>query len=282
LTSIPGTVPDVLAPFLRKLWRARYAVLAAGLIGAAIAIAFSLRAVRMYQGTVTLLVRQASALSPTVATTTIRPVIANHAVAQVVVGQLGLKQDASRFLRDALSIEDVPGTFLLRVVVRLPDPKLAADAANLTVREAIKLNAKLTETGDDRRQRVMQDELATARNRMDDTEAAVRAFRLRRDTRGAAIGIDEESIEGARLHAEHDLATRLYEEIAVQFGKLRLQVTEQVAELVIIEDAFPPVSSVTRGTLVNGLFGAVTGLTVGLLVAAVIAVLQGAPNRMEA
>jgi uncharacterized protein involved in exopolysaccharide biosynthesis len=274
-------VTTVVSPFLRRLWHARYPVLAAGVLGAVIAAAASLRTTPEYEATVTLLVRQASAPSPTVATTTIKPVIANHALADAVVKQLNLKQDANRFLRDTLTIEEVPGTYLLRAVVRLPDPRLAADAANLTAREAIKLNAKLTSTGDDRLQRAMQDELAVARRRMDETEAAVRAFRVRREAHGAPAGLDEESIEGARLHAEHDLAVRLYEEIAVQYGKLRLQVAEQAAELVIIEDAFPPDRSVTRGTAVNGFFGGVTGLTLGLLAAAVIALLQAPRDRSE-
>jgi uncharacterized protein involved in exopolysaccharide biosynthesis len=260
--------------FLRHLWRARYLIAACGLLGSVMGFLDASRARPAYEATTTLFVRQATAPSPSFATSSMKAVVANHAVAEAVVKRLGLPQTPARFLRDSLRIEDVPGTYLMRLIVRLPDGALAAQAANLTAQEAIGLNTKLTKTGGDRLQGVMQAELATARKRMIEAEAAVRDFKVRRRMGRTPDGLHEEEIEGARLHAEYDLATRLYEEIAVQFGKLRLQVAEQSAELLVIEEATAPESSLGQGVGANALFGGVTGLTLAILISAVFAFLQ--------
>lgn len=278
--DLRGPSPASVDVFLARLWRAKYLILAGGLIGALVGMSAAYRTTPEYEATTTLIVRQASAPSPTVATSNMRAVIVNRAVADTVVTQLGIQQTPAYFLAHSVRIEDVPGTYLMRLAVRLPDRELAARAANLTAQEAILLNAKLSRTGGDRLQRVMQDELATARQHMNAAEAAVRDFKLRRRAGRTPQGLHEEEVEGARLHAEYDLATRLYEEIAVQYGKLRLQIADQAAELLVIEEAFAPERSQARGLAANALFGGVTGLTLALLLSAAVAFLQLPASRI--
>jgi len=277
--DLHGRSPATVDVFLARLWRARYLILAGGLTGALVALFTAYRTTPAYEATTTLIVRQASAPSPTVATSNMRAVILNRAVANTVVTQLGIQRTPAHFLAHSVRIEDVPGTYLMRLAVRLPDRELAARAANLTAQEAILLNARLSRTGGDRLQRVMQDELATARQHMNAAEAAVRDFKVRRRAGRTPQGLHEEEVEGARLHAEYDLATRLYEEIAVQYGKLRLQIADQAAELLVIEEAFAPERSLARGLAANALFGGVTGLTLALLLSAAAAFLQLPASR---
>jgi uncharacterized protein involved in exopolysaccharide biosynthesis len=277
--SVPQHPPATLRQFLIRLWGARYLILAGGVVGAVVAAFVASKTTPAYEATTTVIVRQATALSPTVATNSMRAVIANYAVAKNVVTRLNLPESPAGFLAHSLRIEDVPGTFLMRVVVRLSDGALAAQAANATATEAIALNTRLTKTGGDRLERVMQDELATARTHMDEAAAAVREFKLRRRS-GHTPDAQEQEIERARLYAEYDLATTLYEEIAVQFGKLRLQVAEQSAELLVVEEAFQPERSEGLSVPANALFGAVTGLTLALLVSAIVAFLQTPAARV--
>lgn len=261
---------------LRRLFGSRYLVLAGAFIGGALGIVAAVAAERLYAATTTLLVRQSSAPSPTVATSNMRALIANYNVAAAVIGELSLPTTPQRFLDQDLTIEDVPGTFLMRVSVRQRDPALAARVANRVAQEAIELNQTLTRTGDDKIQRVMQQELTDARKRMNEAEARLTEFRGRQRA-GAPTPLHVAEVEGARLHAEYDLATRLYEEIAVQYGKLRLQVAQEAAELIVIEEAYPADQPLSVGAGSRAVLGAVSGASVAFLLAVLLAVFRPLP-----
>lgn len=275
------TTPDVvsLEVLRRRLWRGRYLLLAGTLIGAAIGFLAASATPVSYEAVSTVLVRQAAAASPAVATNSMRAVIANQAVAAEVVKQTALPLTPQQFL-DTLRIEDVPGTYLMRIFVRAADADTAARAANLATSEAIKLNGTLMGTGADRLQRVMEEELAEARRRMNQSELELTAFRRNRRLGQTSAGPHEADIEESRLHAAHDLATRLYEEIAVQYGKLRLQVAEQAAELMVIEAAYPPDNPMSARRGQRTVFAALTGLTLTALL--LILVFLFAPARPRA
>ena len=260
---------------LHRLFGSRYLILAGALIGGALGIVAAVSADQLYAATTTLLVRQASAPSPTVATNSMRALIANYSVAAAVIGELSLPTTPGAFLQSDLNIEEVPGTYLMRVSVRQPDPALAARAANRVAQEAIALNQRLTRTGDDKIQRVMQQELTDARKRMNEAEVRLTEFRGRQRA-GAPSPLHVAEVEGARLHAEYDLATRLYEEIAVQYGKLRLQVAQEAAELIVIEEAYPVDRPISADVGSRAVLGAVSGASVAFMLAVLLAVFRPA------
>jgi uncharacterized protein involved in exopolysaccharide biosynthesis len=254
---------------VRRLLNSWFVLLIGALIGAAAGFVSARVADTRFAATTTVLVRQASATAPSLATNSMRAVILNHRVAAAVVKDLGLPMTPGSFL-GSLEIADVPGTYLMRLTAVADDPTRAAQAANKVAQEAMAFNETLTRTGDEKLQRVMQAELATARQRMNDAEQRFTEFRSRQRTGNPPLHVAE--VEGARLHAELDLATRLYEEIAVQFGKLRLQVAEQAAELLVIEEAHPPEGAISRQTGSRTLLGAISGFMLALLFLVVFAV----------
>lgn len=246
-----------------------YLLLIGGLIGAAVGYAGATAIETRYAATTTVLVRQASAPTATLATNTMRAVIANHQVAEAVVKKLALTTTPARLLQ-SLVVSDVPGTYLMRITVADRDPAVAARAANAVAQEAIAFNDRITNGGDEKLQRIMQTELAAARQRMIEAEGRLTEFRGRQRRGGAPLHLSE--IEGARLHADLDLATRLYEEIAVQYGKLRLQVAEQAAELLVIEEAHPPETPVARPVRSRVLLGGISGFMLALFFGVLVAV----------
>jgi uncharacterized protein involved in exopolysaccharide biosynthesis len=168
-----------LAPYLAILWRYRFAIVAVALLAGAAAFVNAFRSTRLYEASAMISVspsKLADTASAAIATANYRPIVANRAVAQKVVEHFHL--DASpyaytgtSFLEEAVQLEEIRNTALLRLSVRLPDPRLAADVANglasfavdyaqslssnevIRVRDTIKLQldlatARLKQTGD--------------------------------------------------------------------------------------------------------------------------------------
>jgi uncharacterized protein involved in exopolysaccharide biosynthesis len=276
----PPAVADVRV-WAARLYRYRWLVLLGALLGAAVGFGIAAATPVTFRSTATLMIRQTSAPSPAVAANSMRAVIANHRVASAVVQELGLGVSPAAFIAQSLDIEDVPGTYLLRVSVARPDAASAAQAANAVVREAIALNSALNRSGGEKLERVLQDELGAARKRMDEAEARLTEFRSRQRAGATPPPLHVAEIESARLHAEYDLAARLYSEIAVEFGKLRLQIAEQTYELLVVEDAYPSETPVSVARAASTFFGAVTGLTLSLVLCLLFIVLvpAGDPRR---
>lgn len=278
-TPAPSHSPLAVAEmnvFISRLYRARYLIVLGALLGAAAGLAVALLTPTTFRASTTMIIRQTSAPSPAVAANSMRAVIANHRVAAAVIKELSLPLTPAGFISRQLEIADVPGTYLIRISVRLADGELAARAANAVAREAIALNAALNRTGGEKLERVLQDELGAARKRMTEAEGRLTESRTRLRSSPSPPPLHVAEIESGRLHAEYDLATRLYEEIAVQFGKLRLQVAQQTYELLVVEDAIAPEGPVSARPVVTAVFGAVTGTTLALVICLLFAALAPA------
>jgi uncharacterized protein involved in exopolysaccharide biosynthesis len=109
----------------------------------------------VYETSATLLVAQPKfseqgAGSSAVNVTSFRALLSTNAVAVAVIRQLHLDEpphslSVRMFLSDTMSVQEVRGTNLIRVLIRMRDPKLAADVANLLGREAIELNRRINQ-----------------------------------------------------------------------------------------------------------------------------------------
>ena len=274
------TRPGELAAFAARVRQYRYLILAAAVLGAIGGFAVASSRPAMFESTATLLARHATVAAPPAVTSTIRAIVSNQQVASKVVDELKLADGPLRLqpgalVRNHLRVDDVPGTFLVRVVVQLPDAETAAAVANGMVREAIKLNETLNRAAGKGVDGVLQAELATARARMIEAEQRLVAARLTPGARSRG-NIARPEHDEARLHSEYDLASRLYEEIAVQYGKLRLQIAEKTIDLVVVEPAFPATAPSSPGRLSFALFGGIAAFTLALAAVGLLAVM--APN----
>ena len=131
---------------LRERWQL---VVAGAIVGAVLGLASALRQPVSYEASTTLLIDRAS--SPAAVATT-RALLQNYSLAEQTVNEIGLNRPpdpmtAQQFVDNALQIEEVRGTNLVKVKVRLADPGRASEASRLMARKAVTLNRQVTSEG---------------------------------------------------------------------------------------------------------------------------------------
>ncbi len=144
-----------LSPYMRVL-RRHWKLLAAGvLIGAVTGLGSALWRPTLYEAATTILVTHASTqgLGDYLATvqsnvSTSRALLENYTLAAETLNEIGLNRPPGgmtphQFIEQALDIQEVPGTSLMKVTVRLRDPNQAAQASRILSQKAVELNRHL-------------------------------------------------------------------------------------------------------------------------------------------
>ena len=262
----------------------RYFILGAALLGALAGFAIASLKEPTFVSSSTLLARHAGTAVPSAVTSTARALVANQQVAARAIEELKLggpplNLTPETLVKGHMRVDDVPGTFLIRVFVELPDRDLAAAVANAVTRQAIALNDSLNATAGKGVDGVLQAELSAARNRMIEAEQRLAAIRETARRRSGSHAVDATEQVEAQAHAEYDLARRLYDEVAVQYGKLRLQIAEKTLDLAVVEPAYPATAPVSGSRAMLAVFGGVTTLTLAVVVVGVFALVL-APSRL--
>jgi uncharacterized protein involved in exopolysaccharide biosynthesis len=122
----------------------------AALIGAALGFAVTRTKPVLYEGVTTLLVLPPSKVDVrTASTANFRALLENFTHSSQVITELGLDKPPfsltpQRFHDQALQVEEVPGTNLVRVRVKLTDPRLATEASRRLAQKAVSLNAEVS------------------------------------------------------------------------------------------------------------------------------------------
>lgn len=142
-----------ISPLLRRVWRGRWWVVASVMAG--LVVGFTIWRARgvEYKAVVMLAVtppRAAGAGEVAASTASYRALIANYSVAAGALRSAGL--DRSRppigpeeFVARILSVEELPGTNLIRIGVRLPDARFAAMVAQDVATRAVDLARTLSQ-----------------------------------------------------------------------------------------------------------------------------------------
>ena len=132
--------------YMQALWRRWMLLLVVALLGGAAGyLVASLRPV-LFEGVTTLLVvppprTPTAQINPA----TFRAILENASLAMKVIAETGLSQTPQTFLETALQVEQPAGTNILKVKVRLKDPKTAADASRRLANAAIALTRRLNQ-----------------------------------------------------------------------------------------------------------------------------------------
>lgn len=158
-TNATGTGAQAAPSFEEEIDLARYIqplvqhwklLLAGAVIGVAGGLVVSMRQPTLYEAVSTVLVQQQSA-SPA-AFSTSRALLRNFTLAGETVKELGLDAPPynltpQSFVEGVLTVEEVPGTALIRVKTKLSDPVLAAKACGVIADKAVELNRKIALQG---------------------------------------------------------------------------------------------------------------------------------------
>jgi uncharacterized protein involved in exopolysaccharide biosynthesis len=139
-----------LRPLLRALYRGRRLLAFGLMIGAAVGAASWMLIGRQYEAVVTLTINQPRTVTTPANPANYRALLENYSIAAIALKNAGLDQGARAmsprdFLTEVLTIEEVRGTNLLRIHVRLHDPEMAARVANDVAQLAVDLNRRVNQ-----------------------------------------------------------------------------------------------------------------------------------------
>jgi polysaccharide biosynthesis transport protein len=188
--SVPVTGPrrewedDGLGPawYVITLQRWWLLILVGALIGGVIAFWNASRRPLQYQGVTTLLVVPPSQPGGVqVNPATFQAIVENLALASQVIDELKLQGTLTPhgFLSNALSVEEVRGTNIVRVKVTLHDPQLAAEASRRMAQTAIVLAQQITQRNGVSVQEQLKGYLNEAVQRMQQAEQELLEYKQR-------------------------------------------------------------------------------------------------------
>lgn len=126
-----------------------WGILALGaILGAGVGLLATLRTPPVFEGAATVFLNPPPESADLFTTAGMRTIFSSPAVPAEVVKELGLDRaphsfTPGSFQTRAVTIEDIPNSYLTRVRVRLPDPQLAATAANRVAERLCDLTARL-------------------------------------------------------------------------------------------------------------------------------------------
>jgi uncharacterized protein involved in exopolysaccharide biosynthesis len=111
-------------------------------------------------------------------------ILRNTSLAAEVIAETGLDEPpasltAQRFVEDALTVEALAGTNVIRVAVQLPDPKLAADASRRLSLKAVELTRSLNDLEGTAVQERLKEHLTAAAGRLAAAEKELLTFQQR-------------------------------------------------------------------------------------------------------
>jgi uncharacterized protein involved in exopolysaccharide biosynthesis len=152
ITRLEDTLEDEidLSRYFRVFTRHWMLLFVAAIVGGVLGFAVSRTKPILYEGVTTLLVLPPSKVDVrTASTANFRALLENFTHSSQVITELGLNKPPSsltpqRFHDEALQVEEIPGTNLVKVRVRLPDPTLAMEASKRLAQKAVALNTEVS------------------------------------------------------------------------------------------------------------------------------------------
>jgi uncharacterized protein involved in exopolysaccharide biosynthesis len=172
-------------PYIWSLWAGRWIVVATLIAGAILGYAFSYTQPVLYNGRVVLLISQSKMgtqqAMPAAFPAGFSMLLNNASLFDRLLHDLKLDQPPynmnTRQLVRRMSIEDVRGAPLVRAVVQLEDPKMAATFANEFARRAVELNQSINQHDTIQGRDLIKSQLDQAKTSLDRTEAELLAFK---------------------------------------------------------------------------------------------------------
>jgi uncharacterized protein involved in exopolysaccharide biosynthesis len=211
--------------YLREL-RRRWKLAAAGvMIGGVLGFGFASSRPLRYEGVTTLLVvPSAQANAAQINPATFRSIVENASLASQVISELKLDVGEDpltplKFIEDALRVEEMRGTNIVRVRVTLRDPQLAAAASRLIAGKAIALTHQISQQGGASTQGQLKNYLTDAQQRLATAENALLTYK-----QTAQVELLKEDAD-AQLKERGDLL-RLVVDIEAEKARLGSALTE--------------------------------------------------------
>jgi len=269
--------------FLAAYW----AVLAAGAVvgmvaGLAIAAALSPR----YQSVATLALTPPGAPTAVVLTpASAKALLANLSIVGETLKETGLDREGvtpQSFVDDALEVQPVPSTNLVRLGVTLPDAGQAQRAADLLATKVVALTQRIDRESAVTTRRTLDEELAQAETARDaaekellDYQVATDVDRLEADVRDRRATASQRAelyrvrLEVERLHLHYLERARVYTDLLKRRDDLRTR-REAPTQVHIVDRPIQPPAPLPRPRAQFAVFGALLGTMAAIVLALLI------------
>lgn len=141
-TPPPPWIDEELEPgYYYRILRRHWLLLTLGaIVGAAAGLVVSSLRPILYEGVTTILIGRSNSV---IASATSRALLENHTLAGQTLTEIGSPLSPQTFVLGHLEVEQVTGTNVVKVKVRLPDAEKAAQASRVLSRKAVELNRKI-------------------------------------------------------------------------------------------------------------------------------------------
>ncbi|HKW01840.1 MAG TPA: hypothetical protein VJN96_18580 [Vicinamibacterales bacterium] len=275
--------------YARALQRHWKLALAGAIAGAAIGFGYATLQPVLYEGVTSLLVVSRTLPSGV----QINPpmfgsIVRNTTVVSQVLADLKLQEGIApqAFIDSAIDVEEVAGTSIVKLKVRLADPRVAAEASRRLAEGALAFAQQLSADQGDQSPNQLKGQVDEARDRRHQAEADLLAYQaqaqvelLKEDTdrmlkdakpAGEVAGrlneLHKRQVEVAHRQADLDLATRLYADAARAYERSRTLSVGKTPPLQILDRAVPADHPVSRKRLKSTVAGSVAGFLGAALV----------------
>lgn len=251
---------------LRRWW-----FLAAGVVlGAALGVFFAAEA-PAYEASATVYLTPVFEPSGLMTATGLHLVLNNQTNALAVLHQLGLTRppqslDTQTFLREALSIEEVPNGYFFKVKVRLADPELAANAANAIAERGVELMSRLWRDALAAKPAQVEKQFEDARVALAQAERQLLQYKGR-IAPSAPARISSPKDELGRLQEEVEIKRLVYIDTGSRVQRARADLATTTPPLRIVDKAIPPAQPVSLPRSRRIALSALAGLIVAACMA---------------
>jgi uncharacterized protein involved in exopolysaccharide biosynthesis len=261
LASEPGSTyaAEIRILLTETVRRWRYVVIA-GVAGALAGFALSWTVATPFEAEAMLLVRPASAQGAAAGISLMEGLLQNRETARAALKEEGPPDlTGVAYLAKHQRVENLPGTFMIRLSVRGEDPNWTARIANKVASLAVETSKRVLERHPalrERREQLSRD--------LDRARAALAAAPLP-DPPPAGF---PETADHLRQRLEYERLSRHVEELSRRLVQFETELDLTGADLVVIDPAVPPVARIPRHTGVDTGLGALLGGCLGLAAAA--------------
>jgi uncharacterized protein involved in exopolysaccharide biosynthesis len=267
-----------LGAYLRAIRRHWTLAITGAALGGAISFAFANAKPVIYEGVTTVLVvPRALPSGIQVNPATLSSIVKNTTLASQIVEELELQGRITpqAFLESAVDVQNVSGTNIVSVKVSLSDPKLAAEASQRLAKKAIQRTEQLSQRVGGSIPDQLNTHLQEARVRLQKAEQDFLTYQkrfqieLKRQDTNAQLGgkdladlseLYRRQTDLARLQANLNLTTSVYNDLALRYEQSRTQPLANVVPIQILDAGLPPDHPVSRKRTQYAAFGAVAGL----------------------
>jgi uncharacterized protein involved in exopolysaccharide biosynthesis len=184
-----------------------------------------------FQATATLMLNPPpTTTSLAVTPATARALLANLTLVSQTINEVGLNRDGltpQSFVEDALEIQPVPATNLVKLMVALPDPTKARLAAALLAKKAVELSRRVDQDGAIAARETIAKQmteaevnLSKARQRLLDFETSAQIDRLEAETTARLARRADAATVAIRLESERARLASLEQDLARQPAEL--------------------------------------------------------------